>query len=266
MARKELTKEKLALERSNAKLFKSQVFKLEKDNHNHIYAFRSTDGWWKVGGNSALFLKYRVAKRLKLKYELRTDRDFYYNFRDGVIPIKNVEKLEENLKQLRIFKKGVELGYVVFDIPFGPVSDEQIKEMRHMERTALRELNKIISPGDLLVKTLPQARIVQKSLFEACRKLDEPSRDLIGKEIVHLSNTMMDQIMCVCKGAVPKDAIVSKVRGAVVQLNGRVTLLIDEKRVDLESGVKLLKHLEFLERIVIEECSVSKGGDSNEKI
>lgn len=265
--KKTLTKEEALAKRADremAKKIKAEVFQLEKKNDSHLYVFRSTEGWWKIGGRSALFFKYRVCPKIGLKYELRNDRDFYYSFREGIISIKSPESLEEKLKSLKIYKKGVEKGYIVFDLPFGPISDEQVKEMRNLEKDTLREINTIVNPAEVLIKTLPQARLVQKSLFELCRKLDEPTRELIGRDIVHLSNNMMDRILCVCKGSIPKRSLPATVKGANVQISTRIMLLMDEKRVDVKNGAKILKHLEFLERLCLEECANEKKEEQNE--
>lgn len=250
---KELNKKRE--ERTVAKAVKAEIFPLEKNNYSHLYVFKSTDGWYKMGGHSALFFKYRIAPRLKIKCELRTDRDFYYTFKDGIIPVKDPTTLEAKLKKLRVFKKGVELGYMVFDL-LEVVSEDQIKEMRNFEKEKYREINKIIDPNVVLVKTLGMARMVQKDVFEQCRKLDEATRGLMGRDTVYLAIRIMDNILYTCKGHLKISKMKQQVKNDIVLLMTRITLMIDEKRIGLNDGVKILKNLDMLERIMLEECVV----------
>jgi len=240
-------------ERELAKTYKLRVFKLEKENYKHIYVFKSMDGWWKVGGHSALFLKYLVGPRIKKKFEIRTDRDFYYSFRDGIIPIKDIDVFEKSLKPLRIFKKGIEPGHIVFDL-LGEISPEQIKSIRNIEKEQLNELNKIINPKELLVRTLPQARVIQKAIFEMRRKLDAQTRQLIGRDTTYIALRIMDNILYACRGTLAKDKVKTLILNDIVLLNTRVALLIDGNKIELNNGIKILKHLEFLDRLVVEEC------------
>ena len=81
---------------------KAQVMHLEASNHQYLIVYNSTDGYYKLAGRSVLFYTTLVTTRLKWRANVRPDTDLYYPSQEGVVSIKDLERLEANLALLGI--------------------------------------------------------------------------------------------------------------------------------------------------------------------
>ena len=81
---------------------KAQVMHLEANNHQYLIVYNSTDGYYKLAGRSVLFYTTLVITRLKWRANVRPDTDLYYPSQEGIVSIKDLERLEANLALLGI--------------------------------------------------------------------------------------------------------------------------------------------------------------------
>lgn len=95
----ELTKEeKTKCQRELLKHAKLLVRRLEKDNHLHIFIFKSATGnWWKMGGNSIAIHSLMVATYLDREIKVNADRDLFGQFREGVICLQDEQRLQKDI-------------------------------------------------------------------------------------------------------------------------------------------------------------------------
>ena len=95
----ELTKEdEKRRQRELLKHAKLLVRRLEKDNHLHIFIFKSATGtWWKMGGNSIAIHSLMVATYLDRETKINTDRDLFGQFREGVICLQDEQRLQKDI-------------------------------------------------------------------------------------------------------------------------------------------------------------------------
>lgn len=97
--KKELTKDEEAkYQRELLKHAKLLVRRLEKDNHLHIFIFKSATGnWWKMGGNSIAIHSLMIATYLDREIKVNTDRDLFGQFREGVICLQDEQRLQKDI-------------------------------------------------------------------------------------------------------------------------------------------------------------------------
>ena len=127
---------------------KATAFKMERLNYDKVIAFIAKDGWYKLGGHSALFYYHRLAKQLDLKPRLNPDSDFFSTFKEGIVSIRKIETLEANLKKLKIYRNddlSVPPELYVFDLGY-KISEEDVKLMENDAKIKKEKLNQMILP------------------------------------------------------------------------------------------------------------------------
>lgn len=201
---------------------KKKIFELEQKNDRYILIFRSTNEWWKIGGNSALYYKYIVGPRIKKKINLIKDDDHYSTFRTGVASIRDLESFEYNMMKAGLSRiKGNENAIQYeFEQPIEPSTIQSIK--KHLEvrtervnrlvetttivprlhvkiREMLRDVwyyaknhQKGLARGWICNDLLSDARKMKKIYSRLANGLMDVERGL--KEIMVLSNDMLSDI------------------------------------------------------------------------
>ena len=178
---------RLAAEREEYKRRKRVVAAMEARNTSKLIFFKSmgTVGYWKLIGRSAVYYALFVArKRMKKQVKLIPDTDFFDKSKNGVVSVRGMDKLEEDLKKFEIRRMPFEGTDIrVFDT--GVHFDEQtIKVLLKEDDTYREQANKLLLPKVTEPDLYKELRLVIKKAFEQCRKLEPTIRGVATEEIL----------------------------------------------------------------------------------
>ena len=165
---------------------------LEQSNVNKIVVFPSVDPpWYKVGWNSALFYAYDIGMIVCKKKNwpvIRKDTDLETRSPEGIVFIKDIDKLVERLKTANIDKYEVtDDGLYIFQLK-KEYTKSDIKEFKNTYHRKNSELFDMIARA----KPHPELRglIVQamKAIFPKTKKLPGVYANSVGLE---MNNSMI---------------------------------------------------------------------------
>lgn len=172
---------------------KLRAMELEKDNFDKLIIFDSTNGFAKIGGNSAIFYAGNIAKRIGRRFLLRNDDDHYGKSEVGIISVKYNEDLIQRLEAIdvKLDPEAEEENIHIFRFknPFSRRELEFYREQIFQER---REIDKIVLPKS----PIPTLFMELKELNEICyynfKDIPELGRRVIGEEIFRLADELLE--------------------------------------------------------------------------
>lgn len=191
--KKKLTKEERShKQRELLKHAKLLVRKLEKNNHLHIFLFKSTTGsWWKMGGNSIAIHSLMVATYLDRDVKINIDRDLFGQFRDGVICLQDEQRLEKDITY-----SGAPLT-LDEKIDFGPfqevirayrlrvaLSDNELRRFRKIDAEIIKSIHNAIYTATPEVELNNYITAVLRESYNLERHLDSNARPIIGHTLM----------------------------------------------------------------------------------
>ncbi len=155
--------------------------------------FYSGDGWWKMGGNSALYYCYLVTPRLGIKTALKPDRDFYSKFMDGVISIRNYDVLKSNLKALNIKVEEEAELWSVFDLGY-KVSKSEMDNILNIREDRINQINQIVDTKNLYPSIAALGRKIAKNLYTKCNHATPVEREIFLNRLTQAAFENVTQI------------------------------------------------------------------------
>lgn len=180
----------IATKKQSAKEF---AYTYEITNNRTLLLFYSGEGWWKMGGNSALFYTHLIAPRLNIKASLKPDRDFYSKFMDGIVSIRDYSALKMNLKKLGIIVKEENELWTMFDLSF-KVSQAELNNIRSIREDKIEQINQIVSVKNLYPSIAALGRKIAKSLYTKTNHCSPIDRDLIMNRLTQIALENVVQI------------------------------------------------------------------------
>jgi len=186
--KKDLTKdEKNRRQRELLKHAKLLVRQLEKDNHLHIFLFKSATGsWWKMGGNSIAIHSLMVATYLDREIKINADRDLFGQFRGGVICLQDEHRLQKDIAY-----SGAPLKLDT-KINFGPfqdlirayrlrvaLTDNELRRFRKLDAEVLKNINNNIFTASPEVELNNYIVAALRDSYHLERHVDSNARPVI---------------------------------------------------------------------------------------
>ncbi len=177
----------VAIERAETKAIKAKVHAMEMENFTQLILYRSMNGFWKMGGHSALIYYHRImpklgsARRSKLKH----DDDSYFRFRDGVIAFKSPESVEERLRTQRIFAREHQKDYWTFDLGY-TVSENEIEQLRNIDKERMAQVNQIVVPVHTNANIYNRIVAAEKEIYDGAKKMEGVARKVYGYPALRL--------------------------------------------------------------------------------
>lgn len=224
-----MEKKKGTFDKKRYEKAKAEVFAFELRNRSKLVAFRSTAGWWKLGGTSALLYYHRVAPRLGLKPNLKADGDFYSKFEEGVISIKDINRFEENLKKLGIerIKSGTSMR--MYDLGI-TIDAEEIKRLKKNEEAERKKFNKLVLPKVVLPDVYVGLCNINKAIYENVRLMTPPEREYAGMEMAVMARKMLEKYILMANGKLEKEE-------TLAELLEKIEILIADLKIALETKI-----------------------------
>lgn len=160
---------------------KEQVMNFETDNRQYLLLYTSTDGYYKMAGRSVLFYTARIVPRLGRRVTVRPDTDHYYPSGEGIVSIKNLVRLAEQLSQLGILpdseRSTSELYFYKF--PYR-LSDAQIATLRDKNEIVRERLNQNLRP----IGPIPELHYQLMMAFELSFNILRSTRGNADRELI----------------------------------------------------------------------------------
>ncbi len=184
----ELTKDEEARQhRELLKHAKLLVRQLEKDNHLHIFLFKSATGsWWKMGGNSIAIHSLMVATYLDREIKINTDRDLFGQFREGVVCLQDEQRLQKDIAY-----SGAPLKLDT-KVNFGPfqdvvrayrlrvaLTDNELRRFHRLDAEVLKNINNNIFTASPEVELNNYIVAAMRDSYHLERNIDSNARPVI---------------------------------------------------------------------------------------
>lgn len=173
---------------SNYTKVKAHATLMEESNDDKIIVFPSVDApWYKIGGRSALFYAYDVAIRACAKKSLpavRHDTDNVHRFKDGIVFIKDIDKLVERLAKIGITEHEVlKDGIYIFPLPQAYTKD-QIKAFRETKYRKGSELNDMVAAKRVYPEMRGIITGLIRTILPKSKKLPSLYQECLGAPMV----------------------------------------------------------------------------------
>ena len=205
---------------------KYRVYAMEQENRSHLILFRSTNGWWKMGGISALYYAHYVAKRIDRKANVFPDGDFFSKFWTGVVSIRNLDSLEDKLRTLKIYRnlKLSTEGVVVFDLGV-KIGEQTVNELLHMRENQERQLNTMVMPESVMPGLYMALLEGLKITVHANDHIPAHMREQLGNQMTERARTTVVNYLLMSRGVAKKEEMLKKILLSVEMLMGDAKIM-----------------------------------------
>lgn len=147
--------------RERQRTVKAAAIEFEKTNNHDLLLFDSTHGFVKMAGNSVLFYTLTIANRLRRRFKVQEDTDDYSKSPEGIVAIRSLERLEEQLVLLEIRSDATlmknalpELHYYKLPKVYTASEIEQLHDRSKQELARIKEIIIPESPLPMLYRDI----------------------------------------------------------------------------------------------------------------
>ena len=205
----------------------------EKTNNDKIILFKSrgetSDEWYKAGGNSALFYKYFVAKRLGRTAHIIPDNEWQYQFKNKIVSIRFLEKLNTDIqclgyKPYTVLDEGH--GIVAFSLKKALTSDE-IDALKKQETKSLDAIRTIAVPKTLNPELYNASIQLCRQLPSKIRSMDPVYRELLGNEILKQAEKVLQTYSQLIRKLITAATAKKAIRTSVTIMSTNVLIIAE---------------------------------------
>ena len=146
---------------------KKRVIKFEETNYDYIALIRSTNGFYKMFGHSALFYTYNIAPKLNLQANLQSDHDFTARSSEGFVPVRQLAKIAEAMRTIKIQKaktKDRTGDFVVYKLPW-TYTDEQLQKLTEQNLAKMQKFNHVVLVDNVVPVLFIQIEELLKAVY-----------------------------------------------------------------------------------------------------
>lgn len=211
---------------------KALIMKFEETNYEYLALMRSTGGYYKMFGHSALFYVNSIAVKLGLKANMQTDGDYTAKSENGFVSVKDLEKLEGALKTINVHKaqtKNRGGDFVLFKLPW-KFTEKQLKDYVDNNDYKMRHFNHVVMVDNVMPALFIQLEELTKAIYENVRNM--PSiieREGFGYEMIDKSIEMVHLYMDLTNGLTDKKECLDKIKLKLKYIKYRTKILADLK-------------------------------------
>ena len=211
---------------------KAQVLQFEETNYNYLVLMRSTHGFYKLFGHSALYYTYSLAPKLNLTAKLQDDKDFTNKSNEGFISIRKPEKLAEALLTLNIkpVKTRSQSGdFLLFRFPWQFTKD-QLNSFTEQNLVALQRFNHVVMVDNSIPVLFIQIEELLKAVYENVRGMGSPvEKDAFGYQMLEDAARMSHLYLDLSNGEIDKLTCLKKMKLDLKTIKYQTKLLLDLK-------------------------------------
>ncbi len=211
---------------------KKFLTEFEKTNFNYLVLLKSTNDFHKLIGHSALFYALNIAPKLNLTANLTTDGDYAYKSAEGIVSVREPEKLAEILKTLgikRLRPRHNPDDFILFKLPW-TFTEAQLADMQDQQNQSLRHFNQLVMVDNIIPVLFLQLEELLKIIYENSRTLPSQfDRDAFGKALTDTANKMTCTYFDLTNGRINRDECFKSLKSDLTFVKYQVKLLTDLK-------------------------------------
>lgn len=175
--------------RERQRVVKAAAMDFEQTNNHHLVLFDSTNGFVKMAGNSVLFYTLTIANRLRRRYKVQSDTDDYSKSVEGIVAIKSLERLEEQLKMLEIEPDTDRAEETLPELHFYKLpkvyTKAQLEQLHDRSKQELARITEIIIPESPLPLLYRDILELNQIIYHSCKGIAERfAREALAQPIM----------------------------------------------------------------------------------
>lgn len=175
--------------RERQRVVKAAAMDFEQTNNHHLVLFDSTNGFVKMAGNSVLFYTLTIANRLRRRYKVQSDTDDYSKSAEGIVAIKSLERLEEQLKMLEIEPDTDRAEETLPELHFYRLpkvyTKVQLEQLHDRSKQELARITEIIIPESPLPLLYRDILELNQVIYHSCKGIAERfAREALAQPIM----------------------------------------------------------------------------------
>jgi len=199
---------------------------------------------------------------MKLEPKMRTDTDYgKVVAKYGVISFQSFEKLENILKQLKIYAEYTSDNLVIFKIG-KTYQKEDVQELISYEAEQWERANKLVMPVNIMPALKARLKDVAVQTHEATRKLDAPSRASFGDEMDRVASKMLEDFLVMANGWIDKDKFLTDTMRNLQVLNAKLMVATELRLFKPKKIFQLMDSINRARMRVTEESKGISAGES----
>ncbi len=211
---------------------KKFLTEFEKTNFSYLVLLKSTNDFYKLIGHSALFYALNIAPKLNLTANLTTDGDYTYKSAEGIVSVREPEKLAEILKTLGIKQLRPRHNpddFILFKLPW-TFTETQLADMQDQQNQSLRHFNQLVMVDNIIPVLFLQLEELLKIIYENSRTLPSQfDRDTFGKPLTDTANKMACTYFDLTNGCINRVNCFKNLKSDLTFIKYQVKLLTDLK-------------------------------------
>ena len=211
---------------------KMMAMQFEKNNYSCLLFLRSTHGYYKLFGHSALFYTYNVAPKLNLEVKLQSDGDYVAKSEDGFVSIRNFERVAERLRTMDIQKvrtKNQTGDFMVFKLPW-VFTEDQLTDLIENNHFRMRNFNHVVMVDNIIPVLFIQLEELLKAIYENVRGMGGPiEREGFGYQLIEATTAMLHCYLDLANGLISKEDCFKQLRMKLNFIKYQVKLITDLK-------------------------------------
>lgn len=244
---------------------KEIVFAMERDNYDKIIAFASSQGYYKLGGNSALMYYYDIAKKIGRSPTLHIDFDFYSTFRDGIVSIRPIEKFVVDMERngYKAIEELEDGRIIVFSMP-SKMTPEYLERLRKTEENKIKEIHKMVTTNIVWPDVNRELDGLMRVGSNNVRKMETAARECLGFRLLDNILAITKSYYDICNERVDAKEEIPRMLAWITEAKVLIKIFTDQKMWALDActaaGVMLTK----AERLLRVELKKINGNSKKE--
>ncbi|MBQ3469593.1 hypothetical protein IJH16_01310 [Candidatus Saccharibacteria bacterium] len=221
---------------------KSKVFEAEQNNYDKVIVFASGPGWYKIGGNSAMIYTHMLAPQIGIKPSIKEDRDFYSKFDDGIVSIRHLDLLRENLERIGVKVVSEDPDMVIFELP-KPLSKQELKTIRNVRKEREQRVNQIVRTKELYPSIAALMRSINQQIYSKYIHCTPHARTYIVESLARETLKSLVDITEIATGEMPAKETLGAIRRRNERLKVELMILMDMGIFEAEETLRLENNL-----------------------
>lgn len=238
---------------------KALVMKFEESNFERLVFLRSTGGFYKLVGHSAIFYNFSIAPKLNLRSSLRPDGDFEDKSEHGIVSVRDVTRIGEKLKTLKIKPmrtKNKSGDILMYKIPW-KYTEKQLEEYINDNAYQIQKFNHVVMVENAFPTLYLVIDELVKAIYENVRKMPGPiERETLGYDLIRIAVKMKRIYIEISNGRLNEMDGLNGIREALNFLKSQTKVIADLKiwtpRVYARIGDNMIKIQDMTERLIKE--------------
>lgn len=233
--------------------YKKKAMNFEGKNLSHLLFLRSTNGFYKILGNSLLFYAFEIAPKLGMEARIYSDGDYEAKSEDGVISLRSLDSVVSGITKLgaKQAKTRDKTGnIIIYKLPWEYTSD-QIEKYRGQSTYKLQKYNHIIMVENVIPVLLFHIDDLLKAIYENVRRMEPVARETLGDMMVILAAEMKRIYIEMANGRISLEQGLNAMMTRVNKLKSQIKIVVDLKiwnaRIYARIGDILIKIQDVIE-------------------